>query len=327
MALWFYQAKNNAQKKQIRDEWAKEEFSFVLTDKTYSESYTKIDETMGEFHTLGSLVREYGGWEWPPAVVGAKLHFLKASRMGGKWVSVDSWSNLTMVLRLKPIFKEKMEEKWARFTKFHNEKHLAVNHVDTALEGTEGEEPKTGAEDVTEKAKADAKAKAKAKAKGRANKTPKSPSGKADNAEGGNGAGGGTDNEAGADEVLAKRKKEKLAELVKQSTKIKNQYKNSTAEASTLMKAFKEDPQYAWAKDNHQADEALGKAMNIELSNFEMEFITQPWQSMQKRHNMDELTTGLEGLQAKQTQVDVLAKLVSKLIRMHTSSIEMEPLR
>ena len=83
MALWFYQAKSNAQKKQIKEEWAKEESKFVLTEKTYSESYTKIDETMGAFHTLGSLVREYGGWEWAPAVKGAKSVFLKASRMGG----------------------------------------------------------------------------------------------------------------------------------------------------------------------------------------------------------------------------------------------------
>ena len=67
-------------------------------------------------------MNELGGWSWEPAVLGAELHFIRAMRMGGKWVQKDNMSSLTMVLRMEPQYQEIHDEKWSRFTKFHKEK-------------------------------------------------------------------------------------------------------------------------------------------------------------------------------------------------------------
>ena len=104
-------------KREVRRKWCKEAFKFVLDEKTHEESYTEIDTLKGEFFTFGSLVKEYGGWQWEPAVVGAKIHWMKAMRMGGKWVKRDVMSNMVHVLKLKTIVEETMHQKWARLTK------------------------------------------------------------------------------------------------------------------------------------------------------------------------------------------------------------------
>ena len=116
------QARGRQAKEQIRKNWCKETFAYILEEKTHEESYSNIDVNKGEFFTFGGLVRELGGWKWPPAVTGAKLHFIRAMRLGGQWVTKDQMSSLTMVLRLKPSFTELMENKWSRFTKFHNQR-------------------------------------------------------------------------------------------------------------------------------------------------------------------------------------------------------------
>lgn len=114
-------AVGRAAKKAARAAWAKEEFAYVLTEKTHEEAYREVDQEIGTMHTFGGLVRELGGWEWTEAVMGAKMHFIKALRMGGKWCKVDRMCGLIVVLRLNPVHIEIMERKWARFTKFHNQ--------------------------------------------------------------------------------------------------------------------------------------------------------------------------------------------------------------
>jgi hypothetical protein len=73
-----YQASGHAAKRAIRKRWAKETFAHVLLEKDFVESHKDVDITLGKYFTLGGLVIEFGGWSWPPAVLGAKLHFLKA---------------------------------------------------------------------------------------------------------------------------------------------------------------------------------------------------------------------------------------------------------
>ena len=46
----------------IRATWAKEEFEYILEEKTFEESYSRIDTTKGTFYTFGGLVRQLGGW-------------------------------------------------------------------------------------------------------------------------------------------------------------------------------------------------------------------------------------------------------------------------
>ena len=62
----------------MRQNWCKEEFKHVIASKHYEESFAVVDETLGTYHTFGSLVVALGGWSWKPAIIGAKLHFIKA---------------------------------------------------------------------------------------------------------------------------------------------------------------------------------------------------------------------------------------------------------
>ena len=62
-------------------------------------------------YTEGGLVLSYGGWKWKPAIQGAKRHFAKACRMGGKWVTKDSMSGLMHVMKLRHIHREIMHKK------------------------------------------------------------------------------------------------------------------------------------------------------------------------------------------------------------------------
>ena len=69
-----------------------------------------------------------GAGNGPPAVIGAKIHAIRAARMGGDWCSVDEMSNLIMYTKLDLEFADVMTQKWSLFTKFHNE-----NHARTAI--------------------------------------------------------------------------------------------------------------------------------------------------------------------------------------------------
>ena len=162
-----FEAVGREAKREVRRKWCKEAFKFVLDEKTHEESYTEIDTLKGEFFTFGSLVKEYGGWQWEPAVVGAKIHWMKAMRMGGKWVKRDVMSNMVHVLKLKTIFEETMHQKWARFTKFHNEKvrTTLANGEDPGITGEVPPAPSTPVSAPSGKA---AKGKAKPKGKGKA---------------------------------------------------------------------------------------------------------------------------------------------------------------
>ena len=68
--------------------WAKEEFKHVLTEKNFEESFSVVDEKLGTYHTFGSLVKALGGWKWKPAILGAKLHFVKAG-LETRWSCTD----------------------------------------------------------------------------------------------------------------------------------------------------------------------------------------------------------------------------------------------
>ena len=90
----YSQVKGQAARKQFRSDWAKEHFQYVLAEKTHEQSFRSVDETKGEWMTFGGLVLALGGWEWGPAVDGAKKIALKCARLGGKWCFVDEASEL-----------------------------------------------------------------------------------------------------------------------------------------------------------------------------------------------------------------------------------------
>ena len=40
--------------------------------KSEEETYSQVEQSIGEYLTFGGLVKTYGGWKWPAAVVGAQ---------------------------------------------------------------------------------------------------------------------------------------------------------------------------------------------------------------------------------------------------------------
>ena len=253
-----------------------------MEEKTFAETYASADTTKGEWHTFGGLVRELGGWKWEPAMLGAKLHFVRAVRMGGEWVKRDTMSNLLMVLRLKPSFQENMEQKWLRFTKFHNEK---LGGASAAIQADPEAEPSESAHAIA-KPKANPKQKAQAKAKPKPKQTPRgSPTRSASGEE--QGAGDNIDAEMSNRKVLA------LKELNKECQKIKLTSKNFQADGTFLQQAFEQDPKYEWGKNNAEADDALKAVPKIDLTQFETEYLTQSFANLQKRYGVDHLIAEL----------------------------------
>ena len=306
-----------AARKEVRKRWAKEDFAYVLSEKHFVESYKKVDVSLGKMYTFGALVKELGGWKWKPAIWGAKLHFIKAMRMGGRWIERDDMSNLLMALRLERTHKEVMSNKWTRFTKFHNDKMIAERADDSGDDAPgeiEDDEEPTGAEPTAgarknkkDKGKLDPKAKAKTKASARGKVTPPKPPNE-----------GGDDGDI--DDAISKRKIQEAKDLNKTCQKIKTLLKSCQADAGTLLQAFGSDPAYEWGKGAATGELALKNCMTIELTAFHSEFLMEPIINLHKRYNIDFVISELEGFEAKKESVDTLNALVQKLVRVHAAN-------
>ena len=109
-----------ASKKDVKVAWALETFEYCNVEKTHQRSWHVVDETLGEYFTLGPLVCNFGGWEWPEALVAAKTHASKCALLGGKWIVYDDMSEMVHFLKLKVIHREIMDNKWGRLTTWHN---------------------------------------------------------------------------------------------------------------------------------------------------------------------------------------------------------------
>ena len=217
-------------------------------------------------------------------------------------------SNLTMALRLEPQYQEVMEHKWQRFTQFHS--NVLADTKDGTIQDVPGGKPAGFSQPPGKapKAKSAPKAKAKPKAKSLPRSSPTKSAGE-DEAE-------TNDIEA----QITQRNANALKDLNKECSKIKTLLKNSQADGNTLLQAFANHPNYAWGKGNQVADVALQSALQLELSQFKTEYLTQSWQSMSKRYGIPHLTAGLESFKDKKEKVDKLANLVAQLLRMHAAS-------
>ena len=295
-----------AAKREVRRKWAKEEFKYVLSEKSWGESYQSVDETRGEYFTFGSLVRELGGWKWKPAILGAKLHFIRSMRMGGKWVKKDTMSSLLMTLRLKAIHAEVFETKWERFTRFHNNKISGESNGE-AIQDAEPP-PASGAEPTTKKAtpRAGPKAKGKGKAKAKVMPAPEQSE---------------TDDPTGSiDNAISARNLQIAKVLNKECQKIKTLLKSCQADGNNLLQAFKTDPAYEWGKNGSSAEIALSNALKIDLTIFHTEYMMNPFAALTKRYNIDWVVSELEGFKSKKEDVDKLNELVQKLLRVHAAN-------
>ena len=80
-----YNAADRKGKALLRQRWAATQYEDIVKHKQKVEAYSKEEIGEGRWHTLGSLVVKYGGWQWPPAVQGAKTAALQCSLMGQKY--------------------------------------------------------------------------------------------------------------------------------------------------------------------------------------------------------------------------------------------------
>ena len=64
-------------------------YAHVLEAKIESQSVVERQRVKGEFMTFGQMVIALGGWQWPPAVAGAKRAAGKCALLGRGWLSRD----------------------------------------------------------------------------------------------------------------------------------------------------------------------------------------------------------------------------------------------
>ena len=307
--------RNNKLKADIRAKWAKEQFSYILESKTHEESYSKVDTTKGDFHTFGGLVIELGGWQWPPAIEGAKLHFIKAMRLGGSWVCLDEMSNLLLALRLKPSFQEVLTTKWTRFTKLHNEamNSSGLGNEETQAAETEAAETKAAETKAAETKTAETKAQ-RTTPKNKAKATPKKGTKPDDQKT--------SDPQQLLDDQMSARLAAEVKELNLDCQKIKKGMQVAQISAATLLDQFAKDPDYAWGKNNSEADEALQAALQAVVdgkTSFESEYLMVPFAAVQKSFGNDYLKVELTAFKSKKPAVDKLTELLQTLLRMHAS--------
>jgi hypothetical protein len=169
----------------FKKEWAERKKLECIETRKEEKSWQEIDETVGEYVTLGALVVSFGGWEWREGVDGAKLMFARCVAMGGKWVWTCSLSKLVHVLKVKKIHKEIFSNKWQKFLEevggggeaaIDGSSRTGETRAKGTKEEVEGRDAakKGGTAEPKGKAKAHAKNKAEAKGKaaGKAKMTP-----------------------------------------------------------------------------------------------------------------------------------------------------------
>ena len=99
-------------KKDYKETWAKEQYGYCLVEKSHEDSFRKVQVEKGTYMTFGGLVIDLGGWQWPPAVAGAKAIAFKNSKIGGDWCKRDEQSGLPFFLRLNQEWREELDEQW-----------------------------------------------------------------------------------------------------------------------------------------------------------------------------------------------------------------------
>ena len=147
-------------KKKWRDEWAAGEFKDLLVKKTFGETLVRQQGHEEEWHTFGGLVKLFGGWKWPAAIGGAKLHAAKTSRMGPRWCQVEELNGLMWFRRDKIRAIESLDKAWGKLTEWQTK---AERKQDDAPQG-DSKVPPSQVE--VEAAALKGKTKAKAKPKG-----------------------------------------------------------------------------------------------------------------------------------------------------------------
>jgi hypothetical protein len=105
----------------MKKNWATRRFAKMQSERTHSETFRTIDEEKGSYMTFGQIVVALGGWEWTPAIQGARNVVSQCIAMQGKWVSGHKQAQLPLYLFLQRQYSELHEQAWTLFQKEYND--------------------------------------------------------------------------------------------------------------------------------------------------------------------------------------------------------------
>ena len=80
--------------------------------KSTKKTLEKSNKLKGKWFTLGGLVASYGGWDWEPAVEGAKRTAAKCARLGASWAERDECSGSMFYRKLEKSDAEEFVQAW-----------------------------------------------------------------------------------------------------------------------------------------------------------------------------------------------------------------------
>lgn len=322
-----YSEMTRDQKRAYREQWAKTSFAHMVKTKTYTKNYQVVDDDWGEYMTLGAAITHYGGYQWQPAIDGAKAMATRCMMLGGRWTYVDKHqSGLRFFLVMKKAHRERFEEAWSMLRQATTDslgaRTTAIADSGAAASSADGDEGnqagngdagnKTGkgkgrqaeaaGADITN-VKAGTKngggqaPKSKAKAKAQATKKGGTPP---------------TPNDKGGDAS------EKNKVLLAKATKVKTLISKTIAAAKRLLSTIETSTAHSWAHNpqNHGLLQKAVADLDASMSPFHNEFMLTDGKLVKQRvgpHVFREELTSFINLKTKVGEVSDLQKSIVKM--------------
>ena len=230
--------------------------------------------------TFGSTVEAYGGWNWQPAIDGARETWDKLMKLGGKWLQKDNFSNLTFGLILKTQYTEILERKWKQFEKMSDgmddKRAIEDSAPPPCQEEEAGEAEASGQATPTAKPKAKGKATPKAKGKAKGKASGSIGAGKSDESPG---------------------KPDKLKAMTCEAMKAKTFYSATMEVANHMKNRIEEEAQgYAWANNDQNLGQLKSAMEGIEskLTNAQKDWMSTSLADMKTTMTTEQLVKELQ---------------------------------
>ena len=270
--------------------------------------------------TLGGLVIEYGGWQWPQAVAGAKRTALKCALMGASYCEQDEWSELHFFRIFRKEYSEIWSKKWNNFVSTYNQQRSGAAVTKPASqEGNPA--PVEAVAPPTRLAEATTDPKDNVAGKGKGNKRERSPSRKRSPSnirKKGGKMGKGSKGcqkvtKTGADAVPV------AEDTVKSACKFKIAYQKTMSDAQTTISAIetsKKGERYWWARN----DENLGEIQKLRtmiaaLENSDMQtFLMHDHNALKKGHVLASIQSMADKLLTTKDHISSLRAKVDEVI-------------
>jgi hypothetical protein len=325
-------------------EWVSTKLEVCRRQRHDITSWQEVDITLGEYLSFGSIVQSLGGWEYQPAIDGAKRLCSKCLKLNGKWVVYEEFSELLFFLKLRVQHSSVFERKWCEYRTSIEEcaggasmgsgagKRLPFPVGGNAAAAEDAASKGRAAEAATKAAAIEAAARAKEEEVARKKaeedaKVPPRPKKKARGADTGalvdaagatptrKGSGKGADRGQEPGDVAGKS----IPELLKEASKLKIQLTKVEKLAETLIASIKTDDGYKRfnnAENLKPLEEKFGLLKNA-YGPFAREFMLQEPAYMEKNYEASRFKINLEGFLELTGPLGELHMLADDISRMH----------